>query len=36
MQHFLDSIEISDKLEQLYLLQGRSNRAYNPVQIIQI
>lgn len=35
MKHFLDSIEIGDKLEQLELPQGRSNCAYDPVQIIQ-
>ena len=35
MKHFLDSIKIEDKLRQLELPQGHSNRAYDPVQIIQ-
>ncbi len=35
MKHFLDSIGIREKLQQLSLPQGRSNRAYAPELIIE-
>lgn len=35
MKRFVDSLGIRDKLRALPLPQGRSNRAYDPVQIIE-
>ena len=35
MKRFVDSLGIRDKLRQLPLPQGQSNRAYDPVPIVE-
>lgn len=35
LKHFLDSLQINAKLQSLDLPQGYSNRAYNPVDIVE-
>jgi len=35
MKHFVDALNIREKLRDLPLPEGRSNRAYDPVQVIE-